>query len=78
MAVLWASDLSGFMATDEALQTFFSYRDAVATYSSNSVVRMVEGANHGSILGDEQYAQQVTAAILDVIAASQTGEPLAQ
>ncbi len=75
-AVLWASDLSGFVATDEALQTFFTYRDAVASYSGNSVVRMIEGADHGSILGNEQYAQQVTDAILDVIQAAQTGAPL--
>jgi pimeloyl-ACP methyl ester carboxylesterase len=76
-AVLWADDLSGFMATDEAMQNFLTYRDAIAGYSDNSVSRMVEGADHGSILGNEQYAQQVSDAVLDVIAAA-TGEPLAQ
>jgi hypothetical protein len=41
------------------------------------VTRVIEGANHGSILGDERHAQQVSDAILDVIEAAQTGEPLA-
>jgi hypothetical protein len=48
----------------------------VAAYSSNSITRVIEGANHGSILGTEQIAQQVTDAILNVIEAAQTGEPL--
>ncbi|MBK8020879.1 MAG: hypothetical protein IPK19_05485 [Chloroflexi bacterium] len=52
--------------------------DDISTYSSNSVTRIVEGANHGSILGSEQYARQVGDAILDLIEAVETGEPLAQ
>jgi hypothetical protein len=38
---------------------------------------MIEGADHGSILGNEAYASQVSAAILDVIASAQTGNALA-
>jgi pimeloyl-ACP methyl ester carboxylesterase len=53
-------------------------REETATYSSNSVTRYIEGADHGSILGNEQYAQQVSKAVLDVILASQTGKPLEQ
>lgn len=34
--------------------------------------------DHGSILDNEQYAQQVSDAILAVIRAAQTGETLAQ
>jgi hypothetical protein len=33
---------------------------------------------HGSVLGNEVYAQQVSDAILVVIQAAQTGEPLAE
>jgi pimeloyl-ACP methyl ester carboxylesterase len=46
--------------------------------SSNSVIRIVDGANHGSIIGNEQYAQQVTDATLDVIHAAQTGGALGE
>ena len=50
----------------------------VGTFSSNSVTRIFDGASHGSIVGNEQYAQQVSIAVLDVIKAAQTGEPLSQ
>jgi len=40
------------------------------------MTRVIEGANHGSILGNEQHAQQVSDAIRDVMEAAQTGEPL--
>jgi hypothetical protein len=53
-------------------------RAEIADLSSNEAIRFVDGADHGSILGNEQYAQQVTDAILDVIEAAQTGEPMAQ
>lgn len=71
MAVLWASE-SGTNQPDYA-----AYRQEVADYSTNSATRYVEGADHGSILGNEQYAQQVSAAIVDVIDAAQAGAPLA-
>jgi pimeloyl-ACP methyl ester carboxylesterase len=75
MAVLWASQtLDAFEAH---VAGFRAAREEIATYSGNRVIRVVEGANHGSILGNEQYAQQVSAAILDVIEAAQTGQPLA-
>jgi pimeloyl-ACP methyl ester carboxylesterase len=72
MVVLWAS----LSAT--ANEHYAADREETAGYSSNSVTRIVEGADHGSILGNEQYAQQVSDAILDVIEAAETGEPLAQ
>jgi len=71
MAMLWASE-SGTNQPDYA-----AYRQEVAGYSTNSVTRTITGADHGSILGNEQYAQQVSDAILAVINAAQTGEPLA-
>ncbi|MEZ4681472.1 MAG: alpha/beta hydrolase [Caldilineaceae bacterium] len=71
MAVLWASE-SGTNQPGYA-----AYRQEVAGYSTNSVTRTIAGADHGSILGNELYAQQVSAAILAVINAAQTGAPLA-
>lgn len=71
MAVLWASE-SG---TNQA--SYAAYRQEVADYATNSVTRYVEGADHGSILGNAQYAQQVSDAILAVIKAAQTGASLA-
>ncbi len=73
MAVLWASETNTMMQHIPAISEL---HDEIATYSSNSVIRDVEGANHGSILGNEQYAQQVTNAVLDVIKAAQTGNSL--
>jgi pimeloyl-ACP methyl ester carboxylesterase len=48
-------------------------RDMLPDFSSNSIVLQVEGANHGSIIGNEHYAQQVSDAVLDVIQAGQSG-----
>jgi pimeloyl-ACP methyl ester carboxylesterase len=76
MAVLWASQT--ITAYDTHIEGFRELRQEISTYSTNSVTRTIEGADHGSILGNEQYAQQVSNAILDVIKAAQTGEPLAQ
>lgn len=71
MAVLWASQ-SGTNQPGYA-----AYRQEVAGYSTNSVTRTIEGANHGSILGNEEYARQVSDAIFAVLTAAQTGAPLA-
>jgi pimeloyl-ACP methyl ester carboxylesterase len=72
MAVLWASQ------SDTARDHLAAFRQETAAYSSNSVARMIEGADHSTILGNEQYARQVSDAILDVIEGARTGEPLAQ
>jgi pimeloyl-ACP methyl ester carboxylesterase len=70
LAVLWASESYANYDMDAMLH--------VAAFSSNSVTRVIEDSNHGSILGNEQRAQQVSNAILDVIEAAETGETLAQ
>ncbi|MCZ7544235.1 MAG: alpha/beta hydrolase [Anaerolineae bacterium] len=70
VAVLWASDSYASYDREAMLE--------VAAYSANSATYVVEGANHGSILGNEQHARQVSDAILNVIEAAETGEPLAQ
>jgi pimeloyl-ACP methyl ester carboxylesterase len=69
--IMWAG------AADDAQVVKVALREELAALSSNAVTRFVEGADHGSILGNEQYAQQVSDAILDVIEAARTGQPLA-
>ena len=76
MAVLWATE--DWIAYDAYIESAPALRAEISTYSSNNVTRSVEGSNHGSILGNEAYAQQVSDAILDVIATAETGAPLAR
>jgi pimeloyl-ACP methyl ester carboxylesterase len=75
LAILWADRE---FSSPEERAIIEGIRQEMATYSSDSLTRIIEGAEHGSILGSEPYARQVTAAILDVIASAQTGEPLSQ
>jgi pimeloyl-ACP methyl ester carboxylesterase len=70
--ILWAGSSNDTQAVRVAL------REELAALSSNSVTRFVEDADHGSILGNAQHAQQVSDAVLEVIVAAATGEPLAQ
>jgi pimeloyl-ACP methyl ester carboxylesterase len=84
MAVVWASQtLDGFAVLDAnargSQERYSALREEIATYTSNSISRVIEGADHASILGNEQYAQQVTDAILDVMEAARApaGRPLA-
>ncbi|MEO8611557.1 MAG: alpha/beta hydrolase [Chloroflexota bacterium] len=74
MVVLWGTEGLNFSPAD--LEKLHDFQREIATYSSNSLSRNVEGADHGTILGKEQYAGQVSAAILDMIQAAQTGKPL--
>ncbi|MBZ0301275.1 MAG: alpha/beta hydrolase, partial [Anaerolineae bacterium] len=75
LAVLWASNTFAMMQQYPNLAELSA---ELATYSSNSLTQIIEGADHGSILGNEAYAQEVTDAILDVIASVETDQPLAQ
>ena len=70
LTILWAGEQPLHAPADLAL--FAQIKQDMAAYSTNSVSRDIEGANHGSILGQEQYAQQVSTAILDVIKAAST------
>ncbi len=74
--VMWAS-YPDVIAPDERAY-LESVWHSVPEFSSDSLVLSVEGSNHGSIIGNEPYAQQVSDAILDVIDAARTGEALAQ
>jgi pimeloyl-ACP methyl ester carboxylesterase len=51
-------------------------QDHLATLSTNSAHRVIEGATHAALLHDEQYAAQTTEAILDVISSVRNGAPL--
>ena len=75
MAVLWAPE--SWKSQDAYLTELPAARAEISTYSSNSVTRSIEGADHVSIIGTEQYALQVSDAILDVIEAARTGQRLA-
>jgi len=54
-------------------------QDHLATLSTNSAHRVIEGATHAALLHDEQYAAQTTQAIFDVISSirddTRLGEP---
>ncbi len=76
MAVLWASNPADVFASETARETYHATQEKFATWSTNSITRYVEGANHATILGNEKYAQQVSNAVLDVIKTFQTGVPL--
>jgi pimeloyl-ACP methyl ester carboxylesterase len=75
MAILWA--LETWKSQDVYLTELPAARAEISTYSSNSMTRSIAGADHVSILGNEQYAQHVSDAILDVIEAARTGQRLA-
>jgi pimeloyl-ACP methyl ester carboxylesterase len=76
LAILWAGEQPSLSTADR--QLFVQAKQEIAQYSTNSITREIEGANHGSILGTEQYAQQVSDAVNQVITSVQTGKPLTQ
>jgi hypothetical protein len=70
LIILWAGQ------SPTAQDFFKALREEVAGYSTNSITRFIAGADHGSILGQPQYAQQGSDAILEVIDASRKHKPL--
>ncbi len=50
----------------------------MATLSTASVHRVVEDADHAALVVAEDGAAHTTSAILDVVAAVRTGQPLAR
>ena len=50
----------------------------LAALSSDSIYQVVDGARHITLLTDEQYSQQVSDAVIRVVEAARTGEPLVQ
>ena len=56
--------------------TWMQSQDHLATLSPDSRHIVVEGANHVALIHDEQSAAVTTQAVLDVVAAVRSGEPL--
>jgi hypothetical protein len=50
--------------------------EELATFSTNSVHRVIDGAAHATLITEEKHAVATTQAILDVLASVRTGEPL--
>lgn len=59
--ILWA-DYSTLPA--DQFSMISGYQRTVETYADNPVIQTLAGSDHGSIIGNEQYAQQVTETIL--------------
>ena len=51
-------------------------QEEVAALSSDNVHRVVEGATHESLLYDQRYAQVTSAAIVEVVEAVRSDQPL--
>jgi hypothetical protein len=73
---MWASNPD--FSTPEERATLQQIWAMLPTFSDNSVVRVVDGANHGSIVGNEQYALQITDAVFEVIESARTGDLLGE
>ncbi|MDQ3880753.1 MAG: alpha/beta hydrolase, partial [Chloroflexota bacterium] len=57
---------------------WFAQQDALATLSTDSVHRVVEGVDHVGIVADDDGAAATARAILDVVSSIRTGRPLAR
>jgi len=53
-------------------------QDHLATLSANSVHRVVAGAAHADLVGEQRYAAETTRAVADVVLAVRSGEPVAR
>ena len=53
-------------------------QERLAALSTNSVHRVVDDASHEALVGDETHASTTSQAILDVLSAVRTGQPLQQ
>ncbi|MEZ4737663.1 MAG: alpha/beta hydrolase [Caldilineaceae bacterium] len=68
--------LSASLPADEGRQEWTKVNADLATRSSNGVHRVVERATHMSLALERQQAQTTIAAILQVVEAARTGQPL--
>jgi len=62
----------------ESEPSWLKLQDDLATLSSNSIHRVVEGATHTSLLYDRSDAQATSAAIVEVVGAVRNDRPLAR
>jgi hypothetical protein len=51
-------------------------QDKLATLSTNSSHRVVDGASHPALIYNERYAKATTQAILDVVSSVRNNQPL--
>jgi hypothetical protein len=58
--------------------SWLKLQDDLATLSSNSIHRVVEGATHTSLEYDRSDSQATSAAIVEVVAAVRNDRPLAR
>ncbi len=65
-------------APEQAEPGWLEQQDDLATLSSNSIHRVVEGATHTSVLYDRSDARATSAAIDEVVAAVRNDRPLAR
>lgn len=56
--------------------SWFAAQDQMASLSTDSVHRVVEGASHDALVSEPDGAAATTRAILDVVASVRSGEPL--
>ena len=70
--------LAVITAGEQQEPIWFELQEELAALSSDSVHRVVEGATHGSLLDDRRDAQVTSMAILEVVEAVRTGQPLMQ
>jgi pimeloyl-ACP methyl ester carboxylesterase len=63
-------------ATEDAHEGWMPLQEELTGLSANSVQRVVPDASHGSLIEDEHDAAKAVEAILDVVAAVRSGEPL--
>lgn len=63
-------------ASDNTVGVARELQDELVQLSLNSVTRVIEGATHSGLVDQREHAVQTSAAILEVVEAARTGEPL--
>ena len=53
-------------------------QNELATLSTNSVHRVIDGATHEALVADQDAAASTTQGILDVVSSVRSGGPLAE
>jgi pimeloyl-ACP methyl ester carboxylesterase len=73
-----AKPLVVLTAGDGSDAGWFAQQDKLAQLSTNTVHRVVAGASHGMLVGDQTASASTIAAIRDVVSAIRSGSPLAR
>ncbi len=70
--------LSATLPADKTRRAWNEFSVELAGLSSNSGYHLVDGATHMSLVLKQEHAHQTSEAILNVVEAARTGQPLAQ